>query len=79
MRKIYLKYLEDLKPSEEQKKYFKVCKNNIEICKKLMYSVVNISMMPMTGNFQSTKEGIGNDRIDTFIYVIDSATTPGGY
>ncbi|NMA84056.1 MAG: hypothetical protein GX962_09360 [Epulopiscium sp.] len=71
-REAYIKHLKDLESSEEKEKYFKVYKNKFEICEKLMYSVVNISMMPQTGNLQNTKRGIGNDRIDTFIYVIEN-------
>ena len=47
---------------------------NIELqrCVKLYKSVLNISLMPQTGNLQITKKGIGNDRVDTFIWALDS-------
>lgn len=43
---------------------------NIEIlnkCRKFHHSELNISLMPKTGNLQSVKKGIGNDRLDVFI------------
>lgn len=43
----------------------------LELFKDLTGSIVNISLMPQTGNLQSVKQGIGNDRIDTFIWAID--------
>lgn len=54
-------------PQEYKTMYF----NHLVICNKLYKSIVNISMMPQTGNLQSVKKGIGNDRIDTFIWALD--------
>lgn len=65
----YFKHLEN---SKKEAKCIKGHKRNFNICKKLMYSVVNISIMPQTGNIQGTKGNIGNDRIDTFVYAIEN-------
>lgn len=45
-------------------------KNNLEILEELTRSIVNISLMPQCGNLQSVKQGIGNDRMDTFIWAL---------
>ena len=37
----------------------------------LTHSFANISLMPKTGNMQQVKQGIGNDRIDTFIWALN--------
>lgn len=67
IRKKYEGYLGEI-PSEYEKLY------NIQLqrCVKLYKSVLNISLMPQTGNLQITKKGIGNDRVDTFIWALDS-------
>lgn len=52
-------------------KYKTMYSNYLDICNKLYRSIVNISIMPQTGNLQSIKKGIGNDRIDTFIWALD--------
>lgn len=58
--------------SEEPKDYYSFYKSQLKKCKKLYKSILNISLMPQTGNLQSTKKGIGNDRLDTFIWALDS-------
>lgn len=45
--------------------------HKLDLLKDLTYSVVNISLMSQTGNLQSVKQGMGNDRIDTFIWAVD--------
>lgn len=45
--------------------------DKLGLLKDLTYSIVNISLMPQTGNLQSVKQGTGNDRIDTFIWAVD--------
>lgn len=65
-------YLTYLKESSAREDYIKGYINNLELCKKLTYSVVNISMMPITGNLQCTKGKLADDRIDTFIYSIEN-------
>lgn len=52
--------------------YKTMYQNQLAICKNLFYSIVNVSLMPQTGNLQGTKKGIGNDRIDTFIWALNS-------
>lgn len=54
-------------PAEYSVMYMK----NLEILQKLNYSIVNISLMPQSGNLQSAKQGIGNDRLDTFVWALD--------
>lgn len=51
---------------EDETKY----SNHLNICSKLYKSIVNISIMPQTGNLQSAKKGIGNDRMDVFIWAL---------
>lgn len=46
-------------------------KEMLNNCKSLMYSIVNVSLMPMSGNLQSTKAHIGNDRLDVFVLMLD--------
>lgn len=53
------------------KEYAKMYSNNLEIFRQLTYSIVNISLIPRTGNMQSVKQGIGNDRLDTFVWVLN--------
>lgn len=67
IRKKYEDYLGKV-PSEYEKLY----NTQLERCVKLYKSVLNISFMPQTGNLQSAKKGIGNDRLDTFIWALDS-------
>ncbi|MCD7725072.1 MAG: hypothetical protein LUI12_05905 [Clostridiales bacterium] len=45
--------------------------NNLNICESLMKSIVNISLIPKTGNMQLAKQGIGNDRLDTFLWAVN--------
>lgn len=54
------------------KEYYFLYKTQLKICKKMYKSILNISLMPQTGNLQSVKKGIGNDRLDTFIWALDS-------
>lgn len=54
------------------KEFENVYKKQLEICIELYHSILNISLMPQTGNLQSTKAGIGNDRLDTFIWALSS-------
>ena len=49
----------------------KMYSDKLNLLKQLTYSIVNISIMPKTGNLQSAKQGIGNDRLDTFIWTLD--------
>lgn len=67
IRKKYENYLEKV-PSEYEDLY----NTQLSRCVKLYKSVLNISFMPQTGNLQSAKKGIGNDRLDTFIWALNS-------
>lgn len=67
IREKFENYLEKV-PLEYEKLY----NTQLGRCVKLYKSVLNISLMPQTGNLQSTKKGIGNDRLDTFIWALDS-------
>lgn len=55
--------------SNSYKKYYE---NRLEKCKSLYKTIVNISLMPQTGNLQSSKKGLGNDRFDTYIWALNS-------
>ena len=63
----YEGYLGEI-PQEHKKVY----QHQLSICKELFYSIVNVSLMPRTGNLQNTKKGLGNDRLDTFIWALSS-------
>ena len=67
IRKKYEGYL-----GEVLSEYEKLYNIQLQRCVKLYKSVLNISLMPQTGNLQITKKGIGNDRVDTFIWALDS-------
>ncbi len=62
----YENYLGEI--SEE---YELLYKTQLEKCQILYKSILNISAMPQTGNLQGTKKGIGNDRLDTFIWALN--------
>lgn len=42
----------------------------LEECEKKLYSQANISLMPKTGGLQLVKKGVGNDRLDVFIWTL---------
>lgn len=67
IRKKYEDYLEKV-----SSKYEKLYSTQLRRCEKLYKSILNISFMPQTGNLQSAKKGIGNDRLDTFIWALNS-------
>ena len=48
------------------------CNKLQETLNELMYSVLNVSLMPQTGSMQAVKKGIGNDRPDTFVWALDA-------
>ncbi|MDY4029041.1 MAG: hypothetical protein SOY46_07295 [Butyrivibrio crossotus] len=64
----YRKYLKDGKIPG---KYAKIYSNNLTIFEELTYSIVNVSLIPQNGNMQAIKQGVGNDRLDTFIWALD--------
>ncbi|MBX4262459.1 hypothetical protein KTC96_09980 [Clostridium estertheticum] len=43
----------------------------LEECEKKLYSQANISLMPKTGGLQLVKKGVGNDRLDVFIWTLN--------
>ncbi|MGN1457477.1 MAG: hypothetical protein ACI4XP_05940 [Acutalibacteraceae bacterium] len=59
------------KKYENKKEYLIMYFKRLNIIKSLTYSVVNISLILQSGNLQAVKQGIGNDRIDTFIWALD--------
>lgn len=65
---VYRKYLKDGKIPG---KYAKIYSNNLTIFEELTYSIVNVSLIPQNGNMQAIKQGVGNDRLDTFIWALD--------
>jgi hypothetical protein len=42
----------------------------IDICNAYQYTPVNISVLPQTGGLNNTKQAIGNDRFDAFIWAM---------
>lgn len=64
-------YYNFLKHSKMPEEYKKMYTNQLEICRQLTYCILNISVLPQSGNLQSTKGKLANDRIDTYIYAID--------
>lgn len=69
----YEKYIDNINLDDKNKedKYRKMYLRNLEDLFKLTHSILNISIMPQTGNLQAFKQGIGNDRLDTFIWAIN--------
>jgi len=57
---------------EISNEYKTLYQNQLEKCKSLYKTIVNISLMPQTGNLQLVKSGLGNDRFDTFIWALNS-------
>lgn len=51
--------------------YCDMYNNNLRICEEMTHSIANISLQAKTGNFQGVKQGIGNDRVDTFVWALD--------
>lgn len=43
----------------------------LDECKSFYHSERNISLMPKTGNLQSVKKSVGNDRLDVFIWCLN--------
>ena len=64
----YSKLLESL--SDEDKR--KVYQNKLNDCKEKHHSPENCSLLLSTGNLQKTKKYIGDDRGDTFLWLLDS-------
>ena len=67
IRKKYEDYLGQVPP-----KYVELYNTQLRRCVKLYKSILNISFMPQTGNLQIAKKGIGNDRLDTYIWALNS-------
>ncbi len=65
-------YQKMIKNNPEHKELEIMYTNNLNILEELTYSVVNISLIPQTGNVQSFKQGIGNDRLDTYIWALNA-------
>lgn len=68
---IYEKYGSLITHASIPQEYKTMYSNYLSMCNRLYKSIVNISIMPQTGNLQSTKKGIGNDRIDVFIWALN--------
>lgn len=45
--------------------------NYQDISEKLFRSIANVSLMPQNGNLQAAKKGIGDDRLDTFVWALN--------
>lgn len=66
------KYKGLLNNKNSPKNYIEMYKKQLERCKVLYKSILNVSLMPQTGNLQSAKKGIGNDRLDTYVWALNS-------
>lgn len=53
---------------DTQKKYLDLLER---CCDDFYYSQLNISLMPQTGNLQNVKKGVGNDRLDVFVWCLN--------
>ena len=51
---------------------FPECECILEECYNKFHSQENISILPQTGNLQLVKKGIGNDRLDAFIWCLNA-------
>lgn len=60
-RKLYESIISEAEISESLKDSFSV----------MRYSPMNISILPQSGGLNNTKQSLGNDRFDTFVYFID--------
>lgn len=64
---ILKKYIDEISDSDLKEKYTK----RLEECQSHQYSKENCSLIPVQGNLQASKQGIGNDRADTFVWALD--------
>lgn len=64
---IYRKHIESLENEELKKVYLK----KLEVCDLMNYSFENCALLFRKGCLQIAKQGIGNDRGDTFIWALD--------
>lgn len=58
-------YEKELEPLDKEKI------NQLIICRLLTHSLINYSLMPITGALNITKQNYGNDRFDKFVYMIN--------
>lgn len=65
---LYHKILDNSNLQSDDKIFYK---KRLSECQTLMHSIVNVSLMPMSGNLQSTKANIANDRLDVYIRMLD--------
>lgn len=61
------KYIKDISSPDLKEEYEK----KLVYCKENNYSKKNCALLPKQGNLQNAKQGIGNDRGDTFIWALD--------
>lgn len=64
---ILKKYIQGIVEEDLRNLYIK----KLEYCEAHNYSHENSALMPKQGNLQNAKQGIGNDRGDTFIWALD--------
>lgn len=69
----YKKYIGEISfgNDEEREQFIKQYTTNLKVCQDVYKSIVNISLIPKTGNLQMTKKGLGNDRLDVYIWALD--------
>ena len=73
-KRIKIRYYEDIIDSnsgEMDAKQIAFLKMKLNALNQLTYTPNNISLMPKTAGLNNIKQNWGNDRIDTFIYMLD--------
>lgn len=64
---ILKKYINEISDSDLKEIYI----HRLDYCKEHHHSKENCALIPKQGNLQNAKQGIGNDRGDTFIWALD--------
>lgn len=64
---ILKKYIEEISDKDLKMIYLK----KLDYCANHNFEPENCALMPQTGNLQIVKQGIGNDRGDTYIWVLN--------
>lgn len=69
----YKNYIDEISfgSDDEREQFIKRYTTSLMVCQDVYKSIVNISLMPKTGNLQMTKKGLGNDRLDVFVWALD--------
>lgn len=69
----FLKYYQHELPMEQQGEFIHL----LSECQRHFHSPENLSLMPQTGGLNLAKKGIGNDRLDAFVFSLSEYYTGG--